>query len=125
MFKKSRLVAALGIAALLLLLPTSAMANIGGAGPRLHTIDKEHPTVSNIGGAGPRSTLEEPTQEFVSIGGSERALANIGGAGPTANIGGAGPRMEQDSTQSLIHGNIGGAGPRSLTQWLLDLLAID
>ncbi len=110
MFQKSRVVAALGIAALLLLLPASAMANVGGAGPR----DKEHPTVSNVGGAGPRSTLDEPTQEF----------ANVGGAGPTTNVGGAGPRsVEQDPTESVR--NVGGAGPRSLTQWLLDLLVID
>ena len=114
MFQKSRVVAALGIAALLLLLPASAMANVGGAGPRLHNIDKEHPTVSNVGGAGPRSTLDEPRQEF----------ANVGGAGPTTNVGGAGPRsVEQDPTESVRNG--GGAGPRSLTQWLLDLRVID
>ena len=114
MLQKSRVVAALGIAALLLLLPASAMANVGGAGPRLHSIDKDYSTVSNVGGAGPQSTLEEPTLEF----------ANVGGAAPTANVGGAGPRsLEQDSTESVR--NVGGAGPLSLTQWLLDLLAID
>jgi hypothetical protein len=111
---KSRIVAALGIAALLLVLPASAMANVGGAGPRMHNIDKEHPTVSNVGGAGPRSTLEQPAQEF----------ANVGGAGPTTNVGGAGPRsVEQDSTESLR--NVGGAGPRTLTQWFIDLLVIN
>ena len=114
MLQKSRVVAAVGIAALLLLLPTSAMANVGGAGPRMNTIDKEHPTVSNVGGAGPRQVVEEPTLE----------VANVGGAGPTANVGGAGPRsFEQDPTESVR--NVGGAGPRSLTQWLLDLLVID
>jgi len=114
MLQKSRVLAALGIAALLLLLPASAMANVGGAGPRLHSIDKERPTVSNVGGAGPRSTAEEPSQEF----------ANVGGAGPRANVGGAGPRsIEQNPTESVR--NVGGAGPRSLTQWLVDLLVID
>ena len=114
MLQKSRVVAALGIAALLLLLPASAMANVGGAGPRLQSIDKERPTVSNVGGAGPRSTTEEPRQEF----------ANVGGAGPRANVGGAGPRsIEQNPTESVR--NVGGAGPRSLTQWLVDLLVID
>ena len=107
MFKKSRIVAALGIAALLLLLPTSAMANIGGAGPRLHPIDKDHPTVSNIGGAGPRSTLDEPTQEFVSVGGSERALANIGGAGPTSqhapNVSQHAPNVSQHAPNVSQH----------------------
>ncbi len=114
MLQKSRVVAAVGIAALLLLLPASAVANVGGAGPRLHSIDKEHNTVSNVGGAGPRSTLKEARQEIV----------NVGGADPTANVGGAGPRsFEQDPTESVR--NVGGAGPRSLTQWLLDLLVID
>ena len=114
MLQKSRVLAALGIAALLLLLPASAMANVGGAGPRLHSIDKDYSTVSNVGGAGPRSTLEQPAQEF----------ANVGGAGPTTNVGGAGPRnVEQDSTESLR--NVGGAGPRTLTQWFIDLLVID
>ena len=113
MLQKSRVLAALGIAALLLLLPASAMANVGGAGPRLHSIDKDYSTVSNVGGAGPQSTLEEPTLEF----------ANVGGAAPTANVGGAGPRSIDQPTESVR--NVGGAGPRSLTQWLLDLLAID
>ncbi len=113
MLQRSRVVAALGIVALLLLLPVSAMANVGGAAPRLHNLDKEHPTVSNVGGAGPRSTLDEPSQE----------LANVGGAGPTKNVGGAGPRSIDQPTESVR--NVGGAGPISLIQWMLDLLVID
>jgi len=114
MLHRSRVVAALGIAALLFLLPASAMANVGGASPRLQTIDKEYPTVSNVGGAGPRSVVEQPTQEF----------ANVGGAGPTTNVGGAGPRsLELETTESVR--NVGGAGPRSLTRWVLDLLLLD
>lgn len=112
MFERSRLVAVLGIAALLLVLPVSAMANVGGAGPR---VDRHDPTVSNVGGAGPRSPADRPAQEF----------ANVGGAGPRSmvveeptqeftNVGGAGPTM-----------NVGGASPRSWTEWLVDLLAVD
>jgi hypothetical protein len=111
MFQRSRLVAALGIAALLLLLPASALANVGGAGPRLNTLDQEQPQISNVGGAGPGAVVEE-TQEF----------ANVGGATPTdKNVGGAGPRVLDSGTQE----NVGGAGPRTLGQWLLGLLQLD
>lgn len=115
MLQRSRVIATLGITALLLLLPASAVANVGGAAPRLQTIDdEEHPTVSNVGGAGPRSVVE----------GSTLAFANVGGAGPTTNVGGQErPSLSLQTTESIR--NVGGAGPWSLTQWMLDLFLID
>jgi hypothetical protein len=113
--QKSKFIAALGVAALLLVLPTSAMANVGGARAEKNVggagpSSFEPGTNGNVGGAGPRTTVVDHSEEF----------ANVGGASPTMNVGGAGPRSTlEQPTQEFA--NVGGASP-SWSVWLLNLL---
>ena len=102
MVQKSRWIAAAGIAVLLALLPASASANVGGASPRLMSLDADDATkVGNVGGAGPRA-------------GEELLQENVGGASPRdkrdKNVGGAGPYIENVGGAAK---NVGGARPTS------------